>query len=249
MHPTANGQTTAEVETATSANGANDSSIANDASTIVSDGICMYLANETKKRAFTKDHIAAILVNVFNHIPARTTKKAEMLDELNKQVETSPGLLQAAVAAAAAAPLPPLPNPVVAAEAMAEDLVATDNAPSLPTTPTIPSPPVETFQAAASASNKNAHWLYFACKDALVTMNSSLTPLQLALLVYDTLLETDSDELDEDEGAGLTMELFGALPSQSGKRDINFIYAVSERATDMLYDKGCNEDALKNIGP
>ena len=215
MHPTANGQTTAEVETATSANGANDSSIANDASTIVSDGICMYLANETKKRAFTKDHIAAILVNVFNHIPARTTKKAEMLDEINKQIETSPGLLPAALAAAAALLLP-LPHPVLPAETVAEDLVTRDNAPLLSPTPPVPSSPMETLQATASASNQNAQWLYFACKDAVVAMDSPLTPLQLTLLVRKTLLETDADELDEDEGSQFTMELFGALAVQSG---------------------------------
>ena len=71
-----------------------------------------------------------------------------------------------------------------------------------------------------------------------------------------TLLETDADELDEDEGSQFTMELFGAFAAHPGKkaivgkkRDMHFIYAASARARDMLYDKGFHNDALKNIAP
>ena len=241
--PSANGQTTSEVETATAVN---------DNSNFVADGIRMYLANETKKRAFSKDHIKAILVSVFKHTPARTAKKTELLDELNNQVETSPGLLPTAVAAAAAvaASLPPL---------VAVAAVAADNAPPLPPTQPIESPPVQPLQAAPTASNPNAHWFYCACKDAVVTMRSPLTPLQLALVIYKKLLDTmESDWYDDDDEDGgvskISIELFSLFRGQpdkektvAKKRDVNFIHAVSERASDIIYDKECNENALRDI--
>ena len=63
------------------------------AKTCLSKGIDMYLANKTKDRAFTKKLITAILVSVFKHIPARDARRNDLLDELNRQVQSSPGVL------------------------------------------------------------------------------------------------------------------------------------------------------------
>ena len=71
----------------------------NDAtSSVLADGICMYIADETGKRPFGIKHIKAILVHVFNHTPASILKKPELIRELKKQVENAPGLIPAAAA-------------------------------------------------------------------------------------------------------------------------------------------------------
>ena len=123
----------------------------------------MYLANETIKRALKKDHILAILVHVFKCTPQRTAKKAESLNELKKQVETSPTLLstaEAVVELALVPPLPPPPPPPVTAVAMADDLKASNNG----LTPPVQSSPIQPLQAATRANNSNVHWLYFHVK-------------------------------------------------------------------------------------
>ena len=134
----------------------NDAPDTNNAA-LLSEGIRIYLANETHKRAFKKNHITVILVHIFKYTPQRIAKKAELLDELKKQVETPPTLLTIVGAVAESAPAPLLPPP----------------------------PP-----SAARANNSSAYWLYFACKYAVVTMASSLTPLELALHIYGTLIDT-----------------------------------------------------------
>ena len=78
--PTDNGPFTSDASVTPAGN---DASATNDAA-MLSEGIRIYLANETNKRAFKKDHIPKIRVHVFKYTPQRTTKKAALLDELKK---------------------------------------------------------------------------------------------------------------------------------------------------------------------
>ena len=205
----------------------------------------MYLTNETKKRAFKKDHAIAILLHVFKYTPKRTAKKAELLDELEKQVEASPGLLPAAAGEALMLSLPP----AVAAIAVAVDVEASP-------TPPVQSSPIQPLQAAARTSDPNAHWLYFACVDAVVALQSSLTPLDLGLCIFDTLIDTlesdlyDADDLADEEGSKFAIELFKLLGNKSiaEKRDIEFIYEVSARALRIAKTK-CFAEKLRGIAP
>ena len=87
--------------------------------------------------------------------------------------------------------------------------------------PSLPPPPP------ARANNSNAYWLYFACKDAVVNMQSSRTPLYLTLHIYDTLIDThdsnlyDVDGLADEEGSIFAIKLFGLLGNKAftKKRD------------------------------
>ena len=138
----------------------------------------MYLANKTTKRTFMKYHTPVILVYVLKYTPQCTAKKTESLSELKKQVELSPTLLSTTGAVTESAPvLPPLPP--VTAVAVAGDLEASNNGLTLP----FHAAPIQLLQATVRANNSNAHWLYFACKDAVVTMQLSLAPMDRVLCI------------------------------------------------------------------
>ena len=65
----------------------NDAPDTNDVA-LLSEEICVYLANDTHKRAFKKDRITMMRVYVFKYTPQCTANKVELLDKLKKQVET-----------------------------------------------------------------------------------------------------------------------------------------------------------------
>ena len=81
-------------------------------------------------------------------------------------------------------------------------------------TPSLPPPPPP---PGTRTNNSSAHWLYFACKDAVVTMQSSLTPLELALRIYNTLIDThnsdlhDANDVADEEGSTFVIKLVGLL--------------------------------------
>ena len=118
------------------------------------------------------------------------------------------------------------------------------------------SSPIQPLQAAARTSDPNAHWLYFACVDAVVTLQSSLTPLDLGLRIFDTLIDTlesdlyDADDLADEEGSKFAIELFKLLGNKSiaEKKDIEFIYEVSARALRIAKTK-CFAEKLRGIAP
>ena len=83
-----------------------------DTSYILPMAIKMYIWNETRKKAFTKNASISILVGVFKHTPKKNYKKGTQLETLNSLVKELPGLLPAAagtMAVAASAYIPSTP--------------------------------------------------------------------------------------------------------------------------------------------
>ena len=101
-----------------------------DTSYILPMAIKMYIWNEIRKKAFTKNAIIAILVGVFKHTPKKNYKRGALLETLNTLAKESPGLLSSAegtMEVSASAPVPstpvwdPLPEPPAEADASTPD--------------------------------------------------------------------------------------------------------------------------------
>ena len=85
----------------------------------------MYRSGATGKRAFTKDHIKAILLFAFSAEPKSGRKKSEWLDQLNKlNDEDSEGMVVRALSESERNERPPLP-PLAPENSMASEAAQT----------------------------------------------------------------------------------------------------------------------------
>ena len=118
--------------------------------------IKMYLSNETRKKAFTKNAIIAILVGVFKNTPKKNDKRGTLLETLNTLLEESPGLLPASTVTmevADSAPFPSTPVRDPLPDSPAEAAVSTPD-PSTPVQDPLPYSP-----AATRSYTGNTHWI------------------------------------------------------------------------------------------
>lgn len=190
-------------------------------SEILPGAIQMFQDQQTKKKAFTKDCIKAILVIAYGYTPEKSGKKSDWLDELTKRCVDKPENLDKALQehrASAVSDLPPLPA-----------------APA----------------AAAAASNSNASWLYYRCVRAKPIMEATMSALELSLLALRALNkievdllnrdDCDSDDIDECFLSTYFMNAFKGQP----KRDYDFLNDLAEKAEELAFDDDVNEAELR----
>ena len=213
-------------------------------------------ANETKKRAFTKNHAKAILFIVFGLEPPKNAKKGDLLTLLEKEAAENPDKIRGAVEAAQV-------EISAVGDAVTEDAI----------TEVVPDSPMRVVQRAAATEDDGvgvestvvaggrastmASWLYYRCVGAVTTMKSDLSPLELGKIILTTLRKIenhedyDSDERDLNDTSN-TIVFFNAFGgSVDGKkvaraRDNQFIFELTEKVADPLDDYGLTEEALSH---
>ena len=100
-----------------------------------------------------------------------------------------------------------------------------------------------------------ASWLYYRCVGAVTTMKSDLSPLELGKVILTTLRKIENHEdYDSDKrdlnGTSSIVVFFNAFGgSVDGKkvahaRDNQFIFELTEKIPDLLYDYELTEEAL-----
>jgi len=91
-----------------------------------------------------------------------------------------------------------------------------------------------------SISSSNAHWLIHRCSTACLQMEMTLSPLELALKTLHVIRSiTDDNQYEE-----LQYQLFAVLKNGK-KRDLDFVFEVTERAVELRDDLTLNEESLR----
>ena len=95
-----------------------------------------------------------------------------------------------------------------------------------------------------SNDDSNAQWLYHQCCAARTAMETPLSPLQLAIKVLQFVKSIDEDADDVNQ-----MELFKFLKEdgKAKRRDLSFVFEISERAVELRDDEELTEEALRRV--
>ena len=91
----------------------------------------------------------------------------------------------------------------------------------------------------------NAHWLYHRCAKACIQMETSLSPYQLAirtLTAIRSITKCNEDSFEE----VLQPKLFAVL-KDGKRRDLDFVFEVSERALELHEDGMLTEKSLQAV--
>jgi hypothetical protein len=90
--------------------------------------------------------------------------------------------------------------------------------------------------------DSNAHWLYHRCAAARTTMQTPLSTLQLSTKILQFIKSMEKDDAEDLS----QMQLFEMLKYDciAQKRDISFMYDLSERALELKMDVEISEEAL-----
>jgi len=94
-----------------------------------------------------------------------------------------------------------------------------------------------------SKINSNARWLYHRCSKACTQMKTLLSPLELAIK---TLQAIRSIRVDDDFGEHLQQILFAVL-REGKRRDLDFMFEVSEKALELREDELLDERSLQEV--
>lgn len=91
--------------------------------------------------------------------------------------------------------------------------------------------------------DSNAHWLYHRCTTALISLQSPLSALELAIKVLQFIQSLEEDE-DFDEFYNL---MKNECMSQKRDLDLSFVYDVMERVSGLREDTEFSEEALRKV--
>lgn len=88
--------------------------------------------------------------------------------------------------------------------------------------------------------SSNAHWLIHRCSVACLQMEMTLSPLEFAMKTLHVIRSiTDDNQYEE-----LQYQLFAVLKNGK-KRDLDFVFEVTERAVELRDDLTLNEESLR----
>ena len=106
---------------------------------------------------------------------------------------------------------------------------------------------------AATQSNVNIHWLYTLCQQAKLSTMTDVSPLGISLVVLRALRKIEIDipeSTDEDDDTFRTNDyanhFFDAFNDSSifMRRNVDFIYELTENTTRLILDENLNEESL-----
>lgn len=200
---------------------------------ILRPAIQMYLGGETSKRTFTKNHAKSILLIVFNAKPSKTAKKQHMIDSIAQENEKHPGLLQDVLDSADDNVfVPELPPLDVTSPSTADNQLPSDS-------------PIE--PPAAAAATSLAPWLYNRCVSTVEKMQTTKTPLDVALMVLQVL--DAISKLDEEDAHlhNYQLAFFNAMSRFGGGCDVDFNMDMADNVDRMLNDTSLTESALRAL--
>ena len=103
---------------------------------------------------------------------------------------------------------------------------------------------------AAAASRPNAHWLYNRCVDAKKTMQSRLSPLEIAITVLKVLRAIENErsgvEYESDNECDYGPYYFRAFNS-SGIQDASFVFDLASKTEELMDDGDLSEAELRTV--
>jgi len=91
-------------------------------------------------------------------------------------------------------------------------------------------------------NNSNARWLYLRCSSACIQMETPLSPLELAIKTLQAIRSIDDEDTMEEQ---LQHKLFAVL--KDGKRDLDFVFEVSEKAFELRDDAVLDGKSLRRV--
>ena len=185
------------------------------------DALKMFKAGETELRKFQIKHARAMLIIIFGFKPKKKSiSRKELLQVLKEETAKNPNKAHEYE--------PQQPSLLAAVEGSAVAGAAGELASIYETAP----------------------GLYSACVDAVETMESPLTPLELAVVCLGVVREIESSdgyESDEYANEDYSLNFFQAFGDRSvaKTRDTNFIFQLSEMVHEMIADQNLTEAALR----
>jgi hypothetical protein len=104
----------------------------------------------------------------------------------------------------------------------------------------------------APAEGSTIHWLYSYCKRAIVSMKTTKSPLDLALVVIGVVKEMKSYKDEEDASARVSLlayqlAFFDAMENFGEEMNLDFNFDMVDNVERMMNDNSLNEAALKAI--
>jgi type II secretory pathway component PulJ len=186
--------------------------------------ITIFKDGETGLRKFQIKHAKALLITVFGYKPKKKTlSRKELIEALEEEAAKNPNRI--------------------------EEYERESQEPSLLTA--VEGAAAGGIEEELASTSETAPGLYQACVAAVKTMESSLTPLELALVCREVVREIESSdsyerELDSFTGNDYHVKFFMAFDkSVAKKRDSNFVFQLSDMVHEMIEDENLTEDALR----